>query len=253
MSDALNRLLREHFEYNMTNVHTAFPGTVETYEPATRRADIQPFLKRKLPAGGFMNFPIIPDVPVVFFGTKKFTIHAPLEKGDEVLVVVCERSTDNWRDNGGAGIEDSDPRRFNLMDCFALPGLQPVEFIAAEEPGLQVIHHDGDLISQLLMVKDKIELKHKKKFTLLIEDNRIKVETAQNVFELDDDITLNTSKTGLIEIGNAIATLGAILNELFTALENHHSEGAPATHTSKTWAATNITPLKQKTVMVFKK
>jgi hypothetical protein len=65
MSDELNRLLRESFEYNMSNVHTAFPGTVEKYDPKTRRADIQPYLKRKMPDGQFMNFPIVPDVPIL--------------------------------------------------------------------------------------------------------------------------------------------------------------------------------------------
>jgi len=198
MSDELNRLLRESFEYNMSNVHTAFPGSVEEYDPDTRRANIQPYLKRKLPDGNFMNFPVVPDVPILFFGTKKFTIHAPLEKGDEVLVIVCERSTDVWRDNGGKEVEDNDPRRFNLMDCFAIPGLQPKEFIVAKEAGLQIIHKDkpdGELISQVLITDDKIETQYKKKAKVVMEDDHITAKTNKCTAELTGEkISLNNGK-----------------------------------------------------------
>jgi len=160
----LSQLIKESFEYNMTNVHTAFPGSVEKYDPKTRRADIQPYLKRKLPDGKFMNFPVIPDVPILFFGSKKYTVHFPLEKDDEVLVLVCERSTDKWRDSGGKEIEDTDPRRFNLMDCSAIPGLQPQEFIAVEDEGLNIVHKtapDGDLISRVQMDDNHVDVKYK--------------------------------------------------------------------------------------------
>jgi hypothetical protein len=164
MTDELNRLLRETWEYNMTNIHTSFPGKVVSYDPKTRRADIQPSLKRRLPDGSFVDFPIIPDVPVHFPGTSEYTIHFPLKKDDEVEVKVCERSTDVWRDSGDKGIEDPDPRRFNLSDCYAVPGLQPVHFIPTEEKGLAIIHHkswDGDFVSSIAMDDDKIEALYK--------------------------------------------------------------------------------------------
>lgn len=163
--DELTRLLQENFEYSMTNVHTAFPGAVVRYDAGTRRADIQPSVKRKLPSGKYADFPIVPDVPVLFPGTKKYTVHFPLEKDDEVLCVVMERGTDKWRDTGGAGVEETDPRRFNLMDCVAIPGLQPVKFIAGEGEGFSIVHKakpDGDLIASVVMGDDKVEVKHGK-------------------------------------------------------------------------------------------
>jgi hypothetical protein len=180
MTDELNRLLRETWEYNMTNIHTSFPGKVVSYDPKTRRADIQPSLKRRLPDGGFVDFPIIPDVPVHFPGTSEYTIHFPLKKDDEVEVKVCERSTDVWRDSGDKGIEDPDPRRFNLSDCYATPGLQPVHFIPTEEKGLAIIHQtkwDGDFISSIAMDDDKIEALYKDKtkdsFSLLVTKDKV--------------------------------------------------------------------------------
>jgi len=250
--DALNQLIKECIEYNLTNVHTAFPGSVEKYDAKTRRADIQPYLKRKMPNGEFMNFPVIPDVPVLFFGTKKFTIHAPLEKDDEVLVIICERSTDKWRDNGGKEVEDSDPRRFNLMDCFVLPGLQPKEFIAAEEDGLQIIHKDkpdGDLVSQVLMTDDKIEATYKKKAKLSIEDDHITGKTDKCLVEMTADVlTAKNSKTtiklngGKASLNNGGKSLYTIWHTLLDTLKATQPTtfGSPAIHNWNPAIATAI-------------
>jgi hypothetical protein len=178
--DDLSQLLRETFEYSMTNIHTALAGVVKKYDPATRRADIQPSLKRKMPDGTYLNFPVIPDVPVLFPGSKKYTLHFPLEEGDEVLLIASERGTDSWKAKGGKGIEEADLRRFDLQDCYAIPGLQPQEFIVAKENGLQIIHKsafDGDFISQVLMDDDKVEIKYKEKATFTIDDDHINGKT----------------------------------------------------------------------------
>lgn len=163
--DELTRLLKESFYHSMTNIHTAFPGVVVKYDVEKRRADIQPSIKRKLPNGEFVDLPVVPDVPVMFPGTKQYTLCFPLEKDDEVLCVCMERGTDSWRDSGGSGIEENDPRRFSLMDCVAVPGLQSVEFIAAEGDGFCIVHKtkpDGELISAVTMDDDKIEVKNNK-------------------------------------------------------------------------------------------
>lgn len=180
----LTQLLRESFEYSMTNVHTAFPGVVVKYDAKTRRADIQPSIKRKLPSGEFTEFPVIPEVPVIFTGTKKYTMCFPLEKDDEVLCVVMERGTDVWRDNGGSGNEETDPRRFDLMDCVAIPGLQPIDFVDEECNGFRLLHEDC-----VLKIKgDKISFKNKSKdlfsvFSKILDD----VATAiKNIYSHSD-------------------------------------------------------------------
>jgi len=180
MSDELKTLLRESFEYSMADVHICLPGVIEKYDPKTRRASIQPSLKRKMPDGTFGEFPIIPDVPVQFPGTKKYTLHFPLEKGDEVAVHIIERGTDEWRIKGGKGIEEPDPRRFNLRDCYCVPGVQPVEFIPVMEDGLNIVHktaHDGDLVSRITVDDAKVEVKYKEKADILIEEDHIMAKT----------------------------------------------------------------------------
>jgi hypothetical protein len=233
----------------MTNVHTSFPGVVVNYDAKTRRADIQPSLKRKMPDGAFLEFPIINDVPIQFPGTKKCTIHFPLEKDDEVSVFVMERSSDKWRDDGGKSIEDEDPRRFNLMDCFAVPGLQPIEFPETPETGVSIILEEKQ---KILIDKDIITIENGTS-TFKIEKEKITFDNGKNKFEMSGPVTLNTSGSDLIEIGNAIDTLGGILDALMTSLSSLHTEGSPAAHTASVWAGTDIAPLKAKIAQVFKK
>jgi hypothetical protein len=284
----LDDLLKEYLDYYFTQVHTSFPGVVTEYDPATRRATIQPSLKRKGGNKEFVDFPLLIDVPVQFPGTKKFTFHFPLEKGDEVLVFFSERSLEAWKDSGQGGIEDPDPRRFALSDAYCIPGLQPQEFIAAEEKGLQILHKtnfDGDLISQVLMDDDKVEIKYKEKAQIIMQNDDILATTekcsfnmsgekfdfdnstativadkdkvifdnGKNKFELSGAVSLVSTGNELVEIGNAVDTLGGILDALFTSLISLHTEGSPAAHTASAWASSDITPLKLKAAQIFKK
>jgi len=208
--DALAQLLRESIEYNLANLHTSFPGTVVEYNPDTRRARIQPYLKRKMPGGKFMDFPILNDVPIRYFGTKKYTVHLPLEPGDEVDVKVCERATDAWRDSGGAGVEDADPRRFSLMDCYATPGLQPKEFICIKEQGLVIKHRtnwDGEFIWHIIGDDDKIELKYKDKCKALMEDDKIELTTEHNIALMTEKLIKMFNGKSLFKMDDGVTTL----------------------------------------------
>jgi hypothetical protein len=185
----LNDFMREFLDYYFTQVHTSLPGAIVDYDAATRRATVQPSLKRRTGNKEYINFPLLIDVPVLFSGTKRWTIHFPLEENDEVAIFFSERALEAWKDVGQDGIEDSDPRRYDLSDAYCIPGLQPQEFIAATEPGLQIIHKekfDGDFISHVLMTDDKVEVKYKKKATVLIDDNHINAETGNGKVDLND-------------------------------------------------------------------
>ncbi len=229
--DELTRLLRESFEYSMTNVHTAFPGVVVKYDPKTRRADVQPSIKRRLPSDKFVDFPVIPDVPVLYPGTRQYTIHYPLEKDDEVLCVIMERGTDAWRDSGGSGIEEPDPRRYSLMDCVAIPGLQPVEFIEGGKEGLSVIHKtkpDGDFISSVVMDDDRMEAKYKDSVDVLIEDKHVRACVDKGVLDIGGNkLSYKNDKKDVFTV------LSKILDDAMSSVRNVYSmetRGSPAKH-----------------------
>jgi hypothetical protein len=239
--DALSQLLRENIEWYMTDVHTALAGVIKKYDPATRRADIQPSVKRKLPGGKYLDFPVVPDVPVLFPGSKKYTLHFPLEEGDEVLLIASERGTDSWKAKGGKGIEEADPRRFDLQDCYAIPGLQVVDFIPVSEAGLNIVHKtkpDGELVSQVTMDDDKVEMVYKKNATVTMEDDHIVCRTEKCKVELSSDVAeLANSQTSFkldgdkFAISNGGKSLFTILDTLLTKLQGMKTVGSPAQHT----------------------
>jgi hypothetical protein len=203
--DDLSKLLRETFEYNMTDVHTALSGVIKKYDPSTRRADVQPSLKRKIPGGKYLDFPVIPDVPVLFPGTKKYVIHFSLEEGDEVLLIASERGTDLWKARGGKGIEEADPRRFDLQDCYAIPGLQAVDFIPAEEDGLNIVHRSspkGETISQVTMNDEKVEAKYKKVIVCLKGDKASVKNGSKSLFTIWDTLLQKLQQTTPTTLGS---------------------------------------------------
>lgn len=146
MTSELYQLLHEFFDYQMADVHIALPAVCTEYDPDTRRGKFQPSVKRKIPddMGGFKyeTLPIIADVPVLYFGTKKGGVHIPLEEKDEVLLIICERSLEVWKDNGDKDNEDPDIRRSQLMDAVAIPGFQAIDFPCPENDEGLAIHDD---------------------------------------------------------------------------------------------------------------
>jgi hypothetical protein len=287
----LDQLFKEYLDFYFTQVNTSFPGVVTEYDAETRRATIQPSLKRRTGNKEFVEFPLLIDVPVQYPGTKKFTIHFPLEKGDEVAVFFSQRSLEAWKATGMDAIEDPDPRRFSLPDAYCTPGLQPVEFISAtSEKALEVIHKttwDGDIIDHFIMDEDQVDfvrlektkdsyhyhldkdtiettfkkddkqiakstitdakietlykdvsssvmkdsdikVMFKKKSQVLMEDDHIQAKTekctldiagdvmsmdnGKNKFELKGSVSLVSTGSDLVEIGNTVDTLGGILS-----------------------------------------
>jgi len=238
----LTDLIREFCDYYFTRVHTSIPGVVSEYNASTRRAILQPSLERRAGNKEFVPLPLLIDVPVQFPGTKKWTIHFPLEKGDEVSVFFSERSIEAWKDAGQDGIKDNDPRRFSLSDAYCIPGLQPQEFIAAEEAGLQIIHKDkfdGKLISQVLMTDDKIETVYKEKAKVTMEDDHITSETEKCKVEMKADVlTAKNSKTTVklngdkASLNNGGKSLYTIWHTLLQKLQTTKPTtfGSPAVH-----------------------
>lgn len=220
MTPQLMQLIEETFEYGMTNVHTAFPAVVKSYDAETRRAEVQPSLKRKMSNGEFMDLPIIVDVPVLYFGTAKAGIHIPLEEGDEVLIVCSERCLDSWKDAGGDSIEDTDTRRFSMPDAVAIPGLQAQTFPnISEKEDCFALHHD----SKIVITTEKT--------TITVDEDKITLDNGKNKIEIDDTIDFESTGTGTIKFGNSIATLGKILSDLLDDLVGMTTVGSPATHT----------------------
>ena len=129
-SPSLPELIRMAIARALADVHVSLPGSVQAYDPATQRADVQPLLRRTLVASdgtelAAETLPILMDVPVVFPRGGGGFVSWPLAKGDLVHVVFVEASIDQWLDGDGELTTPSDFRRHSLSDAVAYPGLYP--------------------------------------------------------------------------------------------------------------------------------
>lgn len=112
-------IIRDTVNAMLANVHTSLPGIVVDYDPLNNKATIQPALNKNF-TSGVIPLPILENVPIVF--PKNITF--PVRSGDYVLLVFIERSIDLWLSVGGQ-VTPSDPRKFDLSDAVAIPGLMP--------------------------------------------------------------------------------------------------------------------------------
>lgn len=127
MAEEVSRLveaIQNGIESRLVDVHTALPGVVKSYNASDQLIDVTPALKRKYKDGSVVNLPVITNVPVCFPRGGKAHLTFPLEQGDYVLLVFSERSIDFWIDQGNI-TDPKEPRKFNLSDAIAIPGVYP--------------------------------------------------------------------------------------------------------------------------------
>jgi len=130
-SPTIAELLKAAVDQGLADTHVALPGLVVKYNAGTQRADVKPTVQ--LPyinddgSEGVDVLPVIPEVPVLWPRAGGFFMHLPLAVGDTVLLLICERSIDEW--NLTTGKVDTNPKDFrkhDLSDAIAIPGLATV-------------------------------------------------------------------------------------------------------------------------------
>jgi hypothetical protein len=119
---SISHALRVAFTSMLNDVHTVMPGTIESYDYTTCKASVQPALQRKYQDDIERALPIMVNVPVVWPRTFQGSISFPLNRGDGCLIVISERSMDEWLSLGKI-CTPNDPRKFDLSDGIAIPGL----------------------------------------------------------------------------------------------------------------------------------
>ena len=106
------------------DLHVSIPARVERYDETKLLCDVKPLVRDPLPDGTTASVPVICNVPVAFQGGGGFRVTFPVKAGDTVLLVFGERSLDRWLNDGGE-VDPVDPRRHDLSDAVAIPGLRP--------------------------------------------------------------------------------------------------------------------------------
>lgn len=120
-------MIRRVLETDRLDVHVSLPGRVRSYDASKQTAEIELLLREVVPAAEdededtVRSYPILPSVPVAYFKTGSFAIHASLAAGDAVWVMFCEADFNAWRASG----EISDPgvsTRHGLSGAWCFPG-----------------------------------------------------------------------------------------------------------------------------------
>lgn len=121
-SDNLTDAIKQAIWNVLVGIHTALPAEVSKYDPSGPKVEVKPLIKKVYKDETILDLPVIVSVPVIFPRTGRFKITYPLEKGDGVLLVFAERSLETWLSKGTA-VAPQDPRKFDLSDAVAIPGL----------------------------------------------------------------------------------------------------------------------------------
>lgn len=120
----MSQAITNAIQYQLMNIHTAFPGKIVSYDYTTKKGVIQPLINRKYTDGTVQAMPLLNAVPVIFPFASGASITFPVNAGDTCLVICCERSITNWLESGNQ-TAPQDPRRLDLSDGVAIMGLLP--------------------------------------------------------------------------------------------------------------------------------
>lgn len=140
---SLQNAIKVTFENLIAGVHTSTIGKIESYEYSKQKASVKPLITRTNGNGIIEEYPVIADVPVLFFASGGASITFPVSKGDFVLLIFAERSIDDWLSKGSQIIANLS-RRFDISDCIAIPGILPFTSDSQAENNNDVLLTYGD-------------------------------------------------------------------------------------------------------------
>lgn len=105
-----------------STLRVAIPGIIQSFDPDTVTATIQPALKG-VTDGESNPVSLLTTVPVIFPRGGGCTLTFPVKAGDECLVIFADRCVDFWWQSGGVQ-EPADDRMHDLSDAFCIVGPQ---------------------------------------------------------------------------------------------------------------------------------
>jgi hypothetical protein len=123
---ALIQAMQIATETAMSEINTVLPGKVVAVSQDGSRVVVQPTMPKALASGEALPAPQIVEVPVVWPRAQagQVGMTMPLRPGDGVTLHFAQRSLEGWLSGKADAIPD-DPRRFDLSDAIAVPGLAP--------------------------------------------------------------------------------------------------------------------------------
>jgi len=140
--------IRSAIEGALSNLWTAVPITIQSYDPAKGTVVAQPTIKAMVrkPDGTqeSVTLPLLNDAPVHFPAGGGHTMTFPIAQGDEGLAIISSRSIDAWHQSGGIQ-QQTDARTHDLSDAMVLVGFRstPRALQNASTNSVQLRSDDG--------------------------------------------------------------------------------------------------------------
>ena len=194
----INEVINSHIENALSEIHTAFPAQVLRYDATKQCADMQPVIKKKLRDDSVLPMPVIHNVPIVFPSSGGALLSFPVNVGDTMLIICCERSLDAWLSSDGAQIDPQDTRKFNISDAVAIPGLYTLgKNLRPVENNVTLKYLDGKISinndsSIYLVTNSKLNIDsgddiviHSAKSIQIKSDSTLKIECSKAEFSGD--------------------------------------------------------------------
>lgn len=170
----------------ISEIHTALPGKIVSYDYAKNLAVVQPTLKRKYVGEAEpIELPTISNVTVCFPRMGKGHLRIPVNVGDEGELIFQERSIDKWAVSGGM-THPQDSRKHSLSDATFWPGLNP---------------NNNPIESTALATS--LELKLKGSYIEILDNGKFKVKgNTEELFDL-----LVQTMTKMIDLTNELGVV----------------------------------------------
>lgn len=127
--NSISKTIAKAIFSKLKELHTALPAEIVDYDADSQLASVQPTIKRIFTStddsGTFLkpsDLPVLINVPVMFQRGGGYSLTFPVKKGDECLLIFCERAISDWYLNGGVSTPTT--KRFHsLNDAVAIVGL----------------------------------------------------------------------------------------------------------------------------------
>ncbi|MDE2019605.1 MAG: hypothetical protein KGJ13_04640 [Patescibacteria group bacterium] len=122
-------------------------GQIQSFDAAAKTASIQVMFQRVLRNGGYQNYPVLVDCPVLIAQGGGASLQFPVSKGDWCLLLFCDRNIDAWFTTGTAQ-PPPDGRMHDISDAIAIIGLcpQPSAIVAPDSSESRLIGTAGEKV-----------------------------------------------------------------------------------------------------------
>lgn len=186
----------------MLDRRTAFPAeitkiNVSETNGALLSVDVLPLIQQTISSENtdeltYQNLPIISNVPIVYphDSVSGFSLTVPVKIGSQVLVVIADRSIDNWQETGEPSqpVETTTPRAHDLTDAIAIPGISNDMSIVED--------YQFDRIS-LRSIDNSVHV--------YVSDNEVEIESnGSRILVRDNIITLSSGTSSITMTDNSI-------------------------------------------------